>query len=70
MISIIEIIGIIATILILVAFMCNDPKKIRSLDALGALLFVVYGVITRTWSTAILNVALIIIQIVKLLKLR
>lgn len=61
-----EIIGISGTILILVAFLNNSEKKIRFFDAIGAVCFVVYGLLTRTWSTAILNLALIGIQAVKL----
>lgn len=65
-----EILGIAGTILILIAFSCNTERKIRILDAAGAALFVGYGILTRTWSTAVLNAMLIIIQVIKLKKLR
>lgn len=61
-----ELIGIAGTILILIAFSCNSERNIRIYDAAGAALFVIYGVLTRTWSTAVLNSLLIVIQIVKL----
>lgn len=63
-----ELIGIAGTIFILIAFSCNSERKIRIYDAVGAALFVIYGVLTRTWSTAVLNALLIVIQIVKLRK--
>lgn len=63
-----ELIGIAGTILILIAFSCNTERQIRIFDAAGAVLFVVYGILTRTWSTAVLNALLIVIQIVKLRK--
>ena len=61
-----ELIGITATCFILLAFLCNTEKNIRLLDMVGAVLFVVYGLLTRTWSTMGLNIALIIIQLFKL----
>ena len=64
-----EIIGIAGTVLILIAFLNNSEKKIRIFDAVGAVCFVVYGLLTRTWSTAILNTALIVIQAIKLKRL-
>ena len=63
-----EIIGILGTIFILIAFSCNSERKIRIYDTAGAALFVIYGILTKTWSIAVLNALLIIIQIVKLRK--
>ena len=57
-----EWIGITGTLLILAAFLCNGEKKIRMLDAIGAMAFVVYGWMTKTWSTVALNAILICIQ--------
>ena len=64
-----EIIGITGTVLILIAFLCNSEEKIRILDMLGAIAFVVYGFLIKAPSNVILNGILIIIQIVKLVKL-
>lgn len=61
-----ELIGIAGTILILIAFLCNSERNIRIYDAAGAVLFVVYGILTKTWSTALLNILLVVIQVVKL----
>lgn len=63
-----EVFGIAGTAFVIMAFACNSEKYIRILDAIGASLFVIYGLLTETWSTAILNIALIGIQIYKLLK--
>ena len=43
--SMVEIIGIVATLFILAAFSLNDKKLIRLVDSIGALLFVIYGII-------------------------
>lgn len=64
----IEALGLIGTCMILLAFSCNTERNIRILNAIGAGFFVIYGVLTKTWSTAILNIALIGIQVFKLLK--
>lgn len=63
-----EIIGVVGTIFVLIAFLCNSERKIRIYDAVGAGLFVIYGCLTRTWSTVLLNALLIVIQIVNLAK--
>lgn len=61
-----EIFGIIGTIIILLAFSFTGERKIRIFDIIGAVFFIVYGIITQTWSTFILNLFLIFIHIYKL----
>ena len=56
----------LGTIFVLLSFIQNDEKKIRKINILGAILFVCYGLITKTYSTAFLNLCLCIIHIVKL----
>lgn len=63
-----EIIGTIGTIIILLAFTFNEEREIRIYDALGAAFFVAYGILTRTWSTAVLNAFLICINCYKIFK--
>lgn len=64
----IELIGIIATLFVLAAFMLNDVKKIRIVDLIGAVLFVIYGILIHSLSVCILNFVLILIHIFKLIK--
>ena len=61
-----EIIGILGTIFVLVSFLQKNEVKIRQINILGAGLFAVYGFITKTYSTTILNLVLIIIHLKKL----
>ena len=61
-----ELIGLLGTIFVLLSFIQNDEKKIRKINILGAVLFVCYGLITKTYSTALLNLCLCIIHIIKL----
>lgn len=65
---IIEILGIISTLFIVLAFACKNVVSIRLLDIIGAIGFVVYGALTKTWSTLALNIALILINLFYLIK--
>ena len=65
-----EVIGIIGTLVILLAFVMNGEVKIRLFDLLGAVLFIIYGITISSFSTILLNVALVIVQLFKLNKLR
>lgn len=64
-----EVIGILATIIILIAFLMKGEKKIRILDSIGALIFVVYGILIGSVSNIILNLALFIINVVNIIRL-
>jgi len=65
-----EIIGLCGTIFILIAFLFNSEKKIRIFDGIGAILFIIYGCLIGSWSNVILNGVLVVIQAVKLIKLK
>ena len=64
----VEILGIIATLFVLAAFMLNDVKQIRIVNLIGAILFVVYGILIHSLSVSLLNGILIIIHLYKLIK--
>lgn len=61
-----ELIGIIGTIFVLVSFLQKSEEKIRQVNIIGASFFIIYGIITKTYSTAILNTALLFIHLIKL----
>lgn len=48
----------------------NDEKHIRVIDGIGAILFVIYGILIGSFSVAFLNGTLVGIQIYKLRKLK
>ena len=62
----VEILGIVATLFILAAFSLNDKKLIRLVDSMGALLFVIYGILINSLSVWLLNICLIIINLYKI----
>lgn len=61
-----EVLGITATLFVLLAFLQRGEWKIRIFDGVGALLFIVYGVLIHSFSTILLNFVLVIIQCWKL----
>lgn len=65
-----EIIGIVATLFIVLAFTRDGEKQIRVFDMIGAILFVLYGCCIHSLSTVLLNVILIGVQCYKLRKLK
>ena len=64
----VELLGILATIFVLLSFLFNEPKRIRIVNIIGAILFVVYGLLLNAVSVWLLNGALIGIHIYYLFK--
>ena len=63
-----EIIGTFASVVVLISFLMTGEGKIRVVNIIGALIFVVYGILIHSFSVAFLNSALVIIHCVKLIK--
>lgn len=51
----IELLGYIATILVAASFLLKDVIKLRLVNAIGAVCFVVYGVLVETYPVVLLN---------------
>jgi hypothetical protein len=65
-----EWIGISGSIVIIFAFMEKDEKAIRILDAIGAGLFIIYGLLIGSFSTVLLNTVLILVHVKRFAELR
>ena len=65
----IEVLGTIVSILVLVYFMMKDEKTIRSVNIIGAIIFVIYGICINAFSVWFLNGALCLVHTYRLLKL-
>ena len=65
-----EIVGYLGSAFVLLSFLLKDIKKIRLINIVGAAFFVFYGIYTETWATAFMNLALIIVHIYYLIKMR
>ena len=66
----VEIVGIIATLFVLASFILSGEVKIRSINIIGSIIFVIYGVMMGAISIWLLNGALIGIHIYKIIKLK
>ena len=64
----IEWVGVAASLLVLCSFLLKGEKQIRRVNILGALTFVIYGILIKAFSVYVLNGALILIHIYKLNK--
>lgn len=65
----IEIIGTIASIMVLISFLMKGEKNIRLINIIGALIFIIYGLSINAFSVWFLNGTLFLIHIIKLIKL-
>lgn len=61
-------IGILASVFVLVSFLFSNERKTRIINIVGAVIFVVYGIILPAYATSVMNGALIVVHIVKLTK--
>jgi len=66
----IEILGIISGLFVLTSFVLSGEIKIRSVNIIGAMLFVIYGIVIGALSVWLLNSILICVHIYYLIKLK
>lgn len=65
----IEILGTIASIIVLISFLMKNEKQIRLVNILGAFIFVVYGICINAFSVWFLNGSLCLVHIYRLIKI-
>lgn len=63
-----EIIGLSATLFVLLSFLMKKIELVRIINIIGATLFVIYGLLIHSLSTWLLNGVLIIVHIIYLIK--
>ena len=64
-----EIVGWIATFVVIGSFLINDMLKLRSVNLIGATLWLIYGIISGSFSIMFLNIVVMCIQIFKIRQL-
>ena len=64
-----ELIGVLASLIVLLSFVMNGESRIRIINIVGALLFVIYGLLINAFSVWFLNGTLLIVHIYKLIKM-
>ena len=65
-----DIFGYLGMALVLFSMMMTSVKWLRIINMTGAIICAIYGILTHTWPTALLNIGLLMIQIVQLIRLR
>lgn len=63
-----EVIGVIATLLVLASFVVTGEARIRMINIFGAVVFVIYGLLINALSVWLLNGVLVFVHIYKLVK--
>lgn len=63
-----EVIGIIASLIVLISFLFKEERQIRMVNIFGAILFVIYGLFIQSFSVWFLNGTLCLIHINRLFK--
>ena len=62
----VELIGIIASVMIVISFFMNGERRIRAVNMVGSIIFVVYGIWIGSISVAFLNTVSIIVNTMKI----
>lgn len=63
-----EWLGMIASAFILISFLTSNQIKTRIINSVGCVVFVVYGFLLPTYSTAFMNLAMLVVHAVFLIK--
>ena len=64
-----EVVGWIATFVVIGSFLINDMLKLRSVNLVGATLWLIYGIIAGSFSIMFLNIVVMCIQVFKIREL-
>ncbi len=65
----IQLLGYFSTLLILISFLMTSVVKLRLLNLVGSIIFVVFAFLTKSYPTAIMNIGLCLINIYFLIRL-
>lgn len=64
----IELFGYVAMVVVLASMLMNDVKMLRIVNSIACAMFVIYGIMLSAYPIVIMNVAVIAINVYKLLK--
>ena len=63
-----EIIGLIASIFVLVSFIPKDIKLIRCINIVGCIVWIIYGILIGALSVWLMNLLVMIVHVYHLIK--
>ena len=61
--TIIEAVGYLGSTLVLVSFLMSSVLRLRLVNTAGSLIFAIYALIIRSYPTAVMNIALVLINL-------
>ena len=64
-----EVIGIIASVMVLATYIVKSPLAFRVIAIIGGMLYILYGVYLHSFSTVFMNCSCLVINVFNLLKL-
>lgn len=64
-----EVVGWIATLIVISSFLINDMLRLRIVNLIGAFCWLIYGIIAVSYSIIFLNIVIVGIQSFKIWKL-
>ncbi len=68
--TLIELFGYLGSALVIVSMLMTSVLKLRIINTAGSVVCVIYGLIIRSYPTVVMNLALIVINVYGMLKLR
>lgn len=66
----IELLGVMASVIVLLSFLFKSEARIRMINIIGAIMFVMYGTLINSFSVQLLNFVLVIVHIRRLKQLK
>ena len=63
-----EIIGLIASIFVLISFIPKDIKLIRCINIVGCIVWIIYGILIGALSVWLMNLLVMIVHVYHLIK--
>ena len=64
----IDILGYVGSLIVFISFMMKDIKKLRLINTIACIIFVIYGIVKVAYPVAITNIIVVIINIVFLIR--
>lgn len=64
-----EIIGLVASTFVLLSFLQKGEIKIRIINCIGCLIFIIYGFLINALSVWLMNAITLVVQIVNIIKI-
>jgi len=64
----IDIFGYVGSLIVFISFMMKDIKKLRLINTVACIIFVIYGIVKVAYPVAITNIIVVIINIVFLIR--